>query len=186
MMRSGLFDLRRKASPPQAKRVTAIAAVVSLSPFFVMGLLGLRVNLSPSLPLGFYVTTTVSDAPLIEFCPSEPFASFAAARGYRPEGNCPDGAAPLMKPVVARGGDLVNVSSLGIAVNGELIANTAPKSTDTSGRPMKAWPFGRYKVSTSTVWVASSYNARSFDSRYFGPIPVSAIRNRLRPIFILP
>ena len=36
--------------------------------------------------------------------------SFAAIRGYRDAGNCPDGATPLMKPVVARSGDIVDVS----------------------------------------------------------------------------
>ena len=36
---------------------------------------------------------------------------------------------------------------------------------------------------TGTVWVASSFNSRSFDSRYFGPISESAIKHRLVPIW---
>jgi type IV secretory pathway protease TraF len=33
-----------------------------------------------------------------------------------------------------------------------------------------------------TVWVISSFNSRSFDSRYFGPIPASSIRSRLQAL----
>jgi type IV secretory pathway protease TraF len=32
------------------------------------------------------------------------------------------------------------------------------------------------------VWVASSYNGRSFDSRYFGPVDAVTIRNHVRPL----
>jgi conjugative transfer signal peptidase TraF len=87
-----------------------------------------------------------------------------------------------MKPVVARTGDTVDLSELGIAVNGRLLPNTAALRVDTYGRPLLPWPFGRYEVQPDTVWVASSHHPRSFDSRYFGPIPVSSIRDYLRPI----
>ena len=76
-----------------------------------------------------------------------------------------------MKPVVASAGDIVEVSSRGITVNGVLLPNTAPKTKDSKGRPMQPWPSGQYRVSAGFVWVASSYNPWSFDSRYFGPIP---------------
>ena len=66
-----------------------------------------------------------------------------------------------------------------------LLPNTAPLSKDTKGRPLEAWPFGRYVVAPGTVWVASSYHPRSFDSRYFGPISTAAIRHRLKPFLTL-
>jgi conjugative transfer signal peptidase TraF len=87
-----------------------------------------------------------------------------------------------MKPIVAQAGDTVDLSGQGIAVNGKLLPNTAPLRADTHGRPLVAWTFGRYQVQPNTVWVASSYHPRSFDSRYFGPIPVSSIRAHVRPI----
>ena len=61
-----------------------------------------------------------------------------------------------------------------MAVNGRLLPNTAPLVTDTAGRPLSHWPFGRYVVAPGTVWVASSYSSRSFDSRYFGPVEASS------------
>jgi conjugative transfer signal peptidase TraF len=143
---------------------------------------GIRVNASSSLPIGLYIKTSARKANLVEFCPPEPFASFSKGRGYRPGGSCPDAAAPLMKPVVAAEGDTVEVSARGVAVNGRLLPNSAPRTADSQNRPLRHWPFGKYRVAAGTVWVVSSFNQRSFDSRYFGPIPRVCIRSRLRPL----
>src|SRR5262249_16844070 len=96
-------------------------------------------------------------------------------------GACPDGGTPLLKPVIATTGDIVDVLADGIVVNGVRVRNTAPVPADTNSRPLSHWPFGRYVVSAGMGGVASSYNGRRFDSRYFGPVPVDAIRNRVRP-----
>ncbi len=185
MATSGLWGRLRNTSPRTVKLIGATALCTCVGAFLLMGMLGVRINTSPSLPLGLYVETS-DQSGLVEFCPAEPFGSFAAARGYRSKGSCADGASPLMKPVIARAGDLVATSSRGIAVNGALVRNTAPRRLDTSGRAMTPWPFGTFRVTPGTVWVASSYNARSFDSRYFGPIEVSSIRAQLRPLLTEP
>lgn len=91
-----------------------------------------------------------------------------------------------MKPIVARAGDRVAISSIGLAVNGRLLPNTAPRNADTQSRPMHPWPFGTYAVAPGTVWAASSHNARSFDSRYFGPVAISSISAHLRPLLTEP
>jgi conjugative transfer signal peptidase TraF len=148
--------------------------------FQACGWMGLRINVSPSLPVGLYIST--DSGSLVEFCPAEPFASVALARGYRTLGACADGGAPLLKPVIATTGDAVNTSSSGLDVNNIRIPNSAPLAADSEGRPLTHWPFGRYTVSVGTVWVASSYNGRSFDSRYFGPVPVTAIRGRVKTL----
>ena len=148
-------------------------------------IVGLRINASPSLPLGLYVTSSEPAANLVEFCPAEPFASLALSRGYRSRGACRDGGAPLLKPVVARAGDLVELSAAGIAVNGHLLPNTTPLQRDTKGRPLTSWSLGQYAVKPGVVWVASSYNARSFDSRYFGPVAISSIRDHVKPLLTL-
>ena len=143
---------------------------------------GLRVNASSSLPIGLYRMTSDKTAELVEFCPAEPFASVSATRGYRGKGNCPDGAQPLMKPVVALAGDDVEVSPAGVSVNGRLLPNSAARLFDTHGRRLIHWAYGHHRVSPGTVWVISSFNQRSFDSRYFGPISVASIRSHLRPL----
>lgn len=158
-----------------------VAVVACVCLFQICGWLGVRLNVSPSLPVGVYVAS--DDGRLVEFCPAEPFASMAITRGYRAQGACPDGGTPLLKPVIATAGDMVDVLADGIVVNGVRVPNTAPLPADTKHRPLTHWPFGRYAVSAGMVWVASSYNDRSFDSRYFGPVSVAAIRNRARPVF---
>ena len=152
----------------------------------VAALAGVRINTSYSLPIGFYVRTTNSQAPLIEFCPIEPFAHESSVRGYRTNGTaCPDGGVPLLKPVVAVPGDRVVLSAGGITVNGRPLPHTARLGRDAKGRLLRAWPFGSYVVGAETVWVASTYNRGSYDSRYMGPINLTQIRARLRPLWLL-
>src|ERR1041385_3394286 len=103
--------------------VAAFAALATLVGAAVYT--GLRINTSYSLPLGIYLRTTDPNARLIEFCPVEPFASESSERGYRTHGTaCPDGAVPLLKPIVAVAGDRVVLSSEGMSVNGRLFPRT--------------------------------------------------------------
>ena len=182
MTTTGLFDRMRQTPVTAVRRLALIVFGVALATFQLCGLVGIRINTSPSLPIGLYSTSSNSGDGLIEFCPAEPCASLASSRGYRDRGTCPDGATPLMKPIVAHAGDTVDLSGQGIAVNGKLLPNTAPLEADTHGRPLVPWTFGHYQVQPNTVWVASSYHPRSFDSRYFGPILVGSIRAYVRPI----
>lgn len=154
--------------------VTAIAGAFHFA--------GIRVNASASLPIGLYRITSDQRAKLVEFCPAEPFGSLSANRAYRGKGNCPDGAEPLMKPIVAVAGEVVTMSIRGVTVSGRLLPNSAPLTVDTHNHPLKHWPTGDYRVLAGTVWVISSYNARSFDSRYFGPVTISSIRSHLSPL----
>ena len=160
--------------------IPAVAALATIN--FVFSIGGVRVNASPSLPIGLYRTISDPTAKLVEFCPPEPFASFSVSRGYRGKGHCPDNAEPLMKPIVAVAGDVVEISNQGVAVNGKLLFNSTARPFDTKNRALVHWPFGKYVVSSGTVWAISSFDGRSFDSRYFGPIPISSIRSHLRPL----
>lgn len=186
MTRLGLWHRLRSTNFRTAAGIWSVAFAICAGSMALLGALGIRINASPSLPLGLYIVTSDPKASLVEFCPAEPYASFAAARGYRTKGSCPDGATPLMKPVVARAGDQVRVTARGLFINGKLLPNTAPRGTDTMGRPMPSWPVGSYRVMPGTVWVASSHHPKSFDSRYFGPIPVSLISAHLSPFLTEP
>jgi conjugative transfer signal peptidase TraF len=89
----------------------------------------------------------------------------------------------LLKPIAASEGDRVEASNAGISVNGRLLPNTAPRVRDSMGRPLDHYPFGTYVVQQGEVWVASSWNYKSFDSRYFGPVRLSMIRHYVRPVW---
>ena len=164
-------------------RVFGLAALTFTATCLAAMTLGVRVNTSYSLPMGLYIETTAPNAPFVEFCPEGRFSRESALRGYRTRGfACPDGAVPLLKPVVARQGDHVETSAAGILVNGALLAKTAPLTKDAELRQLSPWPFGAYFVTPGTIWVASTYNRGSYDSRYLGPIATSQIRRKLRAL----
>lgn len=186
-----LSNLKRKIPGSyelqQRLRRAVLWACLLAAPFF-LGLIGgwvfgIRVNLTPSLPLGFYITSHSPNAQLVEFCPQGTAASISLSRQYRTAGVCPDGGAPLLKPAVAFPGDRIEVSANGIRVNGQLLPNSAGRLRDHLQRPLEPWPYGTYRVEPGTVWVVSSFNGYSFDSRYYGPIPDSTIRHHLRPLW---
>src|SRR6266699_4800038 len=174
--------LERRARIRHALISVLLLAMIFLTLVSICGLFGIRFNVSESLPGLIYVVTSDNSSPLVEFCPVGSFAELSKQRGYRRRGICPDGASPMLKPIVAHAGDTVEVSAHGIAVNGTLLHDTAPRTRDSRGRPLKPWQFGEYSVAPGFVWVVSQYNPLSFDSRYFGPILVSQIRHHLRPL----
>src|ERR1019366_5726927 len=81
-------------------------------------------------------------------------------------------------------GDVVEVDSRGVSVNGGLLLRSAPLEQDAAGRPLTAVPAGVYSVPPGYVWMISSYSPRSFDSRYFGPLPVAQLRGRVQPLWL--
>lgn len=166
-------------------RTLLVSLGATLSAASLPALLGLRINTTASIPKGVYIITKDENASLVEFCPEGVFSRLSSQRGYRPAGVCADGAAPLIKPVIARARDTVSVSTAGIRVNGRLLPNTVPKNSDSAGRPLPVWQVGTYAVVPETVWVASTYHPNSFDSRYFGPFPIRAIRHWLKPLWVL-
>jgi conjugative transfer signal peptidase TraF len=169
---------------PRSRGVLIPVAAAMLFSFAALGAARLRINTTNSLPVGLYLVTDDPHAEFVDFCPEGSIATLSATRGYRPPGGCPDGAAPLLKPVIARVGETVSVNDDGIRVGGRLLPNTAPRTVDSAGRPLAPWPQGLYVVSPGSVWVASTYHPNSFDSRYFGPIPARLIRHRLRSLWV--
>jgi len=140
---------------------------------------GIRINLSSSMPVGFYRLTAASieRGALVVACPdmTHPALQRAYERGYLPPGwGCDGGIAPLLKRVLALPGDWVAIHEDGITVNGQLIANSAWLEVDQLGRPMPPLP-ATGAVPAGYVWLFSDHAPESFDSRYFGPVALSAI-----------
>ncbi len=159
---------------------TGLLAVV-----VVTWLAGLRVNFSGSMPIGLYRVSTgppVKGA-MVLACLPDTVAVFARTRGYVPSGRCPGAAAPIGKVVLATGGDSVRVTDTGLIVNGNLVRNSTPLPADGAGRPIPRVPDGAYIVSKDQIWLYSPYSKRSFDSRYFGPLPLASVLNRVLPLW---
>lgn len=153
--------------------------------------LGIVFNDTHSAPFGLYIEiatprgATQQEAPYVFFCPDVRWPSMRGQPNYRsPMWTCPDGFSPLIKPVTAWPGDTVETSPAGISVNGVFLPNTVPLEHDSAGRLIHPFPYGKYRVSGGELWTVSSFSRRSFDSRYFGPIPLRAVRLWLRPLLV--
>jgi conjugative transfer signal peptidase TraF len=171
----------------------ALALGVTLTGLALLGAgaAGLRVNATASMPRGLWrVAPAAGPIPrgaIVSLClPPGPLLRLALRRGYLSAGLCPGGVEPLLKPVAAISGDVVRVTVTGIAVNGAPLPNSAALQEDSAGRPLSPVPPGLYQVRPGTVWLVSTYAARSFDSRYFGAVPVSAVHGAAQPAWVFP
>jgi len=152
----------------------------------VFSLAHLRLNRSGSLPLGLYRedrSLPITYGTHVSACLPGVLARFARSRGYLPSGEgCPEGVAPVLKRVVALPGDRVWVSEAGLVVEGVPIARTARWAEDSLGRPIPRLPAGLYRVASGEVWVVGTALPNSWDSRYYGPLPVASLR-AARPVW---
>src|SRR3989454_8392231 len=145
-----------------------------------------RLNVSPSIPLGFYRTVDepVARGVLVVACVSPADARLAQARGYLGMGSCPGGTQPVLKRIGAVPGDLVDLELDGMAVNGARLPDSAPASSDSRGRPLPHALWGRTAVAPGEVWLIGMDTTRSWDSRYFGPVPLDHV-HAVRPVLTL-
>lgn len=146
---------------------------------------GVRPNLTPSLPVGLYHLRSLPTEPrrgdVVELCLPPAIAGFGIGRGYVGYGGCPDGSMPLLKPVAAVPGDTVQITPEAVLVNGVPVVPPA-LSTDSAGRLLPALAQGLYRVQPGEVWLLSDHERRSWDGRYYGPVPISALRHTAAPL----
>ena len=161
---------------------------VMMSVFVVCGLAyaaGIRLNTTPSIPLGVYRLTNepIVKGVYVLFCPP-PAAVFdmAKARGYLGAGYCPGGYGHLMKKILAVQDDVVSIGTDGVQVNGQLLPLSEPIKLDGGGRPLPNYE-ASWVLGSSEVLVMSDSNRGSFDGRYFGPIQRSQIEGVVRPVY---
>ena len=64
----------------------------------------------------------------------------------------------------------MEVNADGIRVNDQLFPNSACRFSDHPQRPLDPQLYGTNSVEAGTVWVISSFNSYTFDSRYYGAI----------------
>ena len=136
-------------------------------------------NHTPSVPLGFYFCVGLPDA-RIERGDLVAFPLPEATHGYaRRRGESTD--VLLLKPVLAVAGDHVSTLHGELRINGALIG-TVP-TVDSAGRALPRWRAAR-TLKTGELFVGSTRTARSFDSRFFGPIHASQVVGVYRPLWV--
>jgi conjugative transfer signal peptidase TraF len=172
------------------KRLTAWIAVfllgiIGMVLFLVV--MGLRVNLTDSIPVGLYRMTGIKNIKhaYVIFCPdNKPVFQQARDRGYIDHGLCPGGYGYLMKKVVATQGDQISVIASGVFVNQTLIPFSIPKASDGANRALPQWHVLNYQLKDDELITMTSQSAWSFDSRYYGPVRLGQIKGVITPVWV--
>ena len=141
---------------------------------------------SESVPPGLWrkVSEPIQRGSVVAFCPpDEPRFRAGRDAGFVPSGFCPGRLPRLVKPVAAVAGDLIEIGNGGIRVNGVLLPNTRPLDLRNLD-PLRPYPPGRYVGRAGEIWLVSTYNRRSWDSRYYGPVRITDLESAVRPIWI--
>lgn len=145
---------------------------------------GLRINTTDSAPIGIWITKQyheggIQRGSLISICPPDvPVVRALVATRPLYRGDCNTGSVDLLKPVAALPGDSVIAKNGNVVINGLELPNTEAHS------PALAYPKGKYIVKHGEIWVFSTYTQDSFDSRYFGPVPIKNIRGFASPVLV--
>jgi conjugative transfer signal peptidase TraF len=180
---------KRFGSSEYLPRIVTAAAAALTALAILSGLgrvLHLRITLTDSsAPAGIYRLVTCASAgrgALVAACLPQPIASEGLTRGYLGRGDCPAGAEPVAKVIGALPGDVVAVEPGWVAVNGARLQDSRTAARDSAGKPLAHVPWGVRRVSTGEVWLFGFNDPRSWDSRYFGPVPLTTIRGALQPV----
>src|SRR5579875_2370684 len=146
---------------------------------------GIRIATTDSAaPAGVYriIGREVRRGGLVAACLPLGVAKLGLARGYLQAGDCPGDAEPVDKVIGALAGDLLDIGPDSVSVNGVRFPGSKTASRDSAGRPLAHVAWGKRRVAPGEVWLFGFNDRRSWDSRYFGPVPLAAIRGELRPV----
>ena len=134
-------------------------------------------NPSDSVPRGWYrigpVGSLHANNVVLAWLPPE-VAALAAQRGYLPLGT------PLLKRIGAVAPQLVCEREGIVRIDSTVVATAL--SQDGKHRALQSWTQCR-TLAEGELFLLSSTNPASFDSRYFGPIGVSAVIGSARPLW---
>ena len=134
-------------------------------------------NASASAPIGLYAvlpSRPLKDGDFVIATPPNSLAAFFAARHYLPKG------VPLLKHVAALPGQIICRRGAVVTIDGIAIASALAR--DRAGRPLPVWQ-GCRAISTNEIFLLNRSVPNSLDSRYFGPLPMSSLVGRAKPLW---
>jgi conjugative transfer signal peptidase TraF len=163
-------------------------ALGTLCTWALLRVLGLTINLSGSMPVGFYRHTQepVQVGTIVAVCLPPEIAQFGLARGYLHAGPCAGGTQAVLKRIAAISGDVVEVQPKGLTIDGRPVAQSVVLAQDSHGRDLPHISWGTITLAPGEVWLLSTTDARSWDSRYYGPVPTSAVTATAQPVLVVP
>jgi len=134
-------------------------------------------NASASVPIGFYTVSPprglrVGDIAVVRL--PDRIAAMLAARHSLPRGVL------LIKPVAALAGQIVCRDGLTVRIDGKAVG--AALARDRLGRPLPVWQ-GCRRLTGRDVFLMNPTVPDSFDGRYFGVVPRTAVIGRATPLW---
>ena len=112
-------------------------------------------------------------------CLTPEAAGVGLERGYLTQGRCSTGIVPVGKIIKAVPGDKFQVQGGVLLVNGERFMI---HEKDGDGRPLSsAFAEGEHTVAQDRYLLLSDHSSKSWDSRYWGTVPVE---NLLKPLVV--
>lgn len=102
-------------------------------------------------------------------------AALAAQRGYLPT------RVPLLKRIGAVAPQEVCIIGRSVRIDGVPVAATL--AADRFGRPLPSWQQCR-RLEPGELFLLSTLNPASFDSRYFGPVAASTVLGVAHPVWL--
>jgi conjugative transfer signal peptidase TraF len=141
------------------------------------------------MPVGLYsvgpANGSIANGDTVVLCAPRAAALLGKARGYLGSGQCSTGTDPLLKLVVAVAGDVVDVGTRAIAVNGRCLGASETFDRDGKGRPLPHVARGSYRLKRGELWLWGPAT-HSFDSRYFGAVEAADVTNIAKPFAVWP
>jgi conjugative transfer signal peptidase TraF len=174
------LEAARRAAQLLGGLVFAAVLLIAIGDAFGL----LIANTDSAAPAGLYriAATRFRRGDLVAACLPIAIAQEGLARGYLRTGACPGGAEPVGKIACALPGDSVEIEPRFVAVNGVRFANSAMATHDSAGRSLPHMAWGKHIVAPNDVWLFGFNDRRSWDSRYFGPVPLAHVRGQLAPV----
>ena len=191
LVRRGISSPYRIALPRTSGGIrrlafAALCGALVVAPVATFWAFDLRVALTDSSCVpGIYhaVNREPSRGDLVLVCLPEDVARFGLERGYLARGHgCGDDIEPVGKVLAALPGDAVEIAPKFVAINGRPWTNTATLLRDSRGNPITHLSWGTRRVQSGQAWLIGASDAHSWDSRYFGSVPLTSIRAALEPI----
>jgi type IV secretion system protein VirD4 len=176
-----------------AKSKTTQRAVAVLGVFLPIILisaadnLGIYLNLTPSFPIGLYRAVSSFEpardkGELVKVnLPDTSYFRLAQLDGYVQSGITSQ-FVPLLKRVVGVEGDQITIEQNSVWANGKILQNSTIYKRDRKGRLLAA--AGGGVVPARHVWLHGENSAASYDSRYFGSLPVETVESVLKPLWV--
>ena len=185
------------APAPPARRAARILLFVLLA-LPVLGLMAsnpppfLFLNVSKSASLGFWIREPglfpLRRGSFYALCLPVPVATVALSKRYLiyiEKSPCPGHVPMVLKRIVALPGDRIDLSEAGLRIDGSApIPGTEVRSADSSGRRLSHMPYGSRTLGNGEIFLLGENLGISWDSRYYGPVPESALRFPVRTFFV--